>query len=400
MVKRSRSVARRATLMQEDITAANEVLNRGVLSDFFGSPGAFSNGGTEVKAFETAICNKFNYKFAISVNSWSSGLLVALLALDLPAGSEVLVPTTTMSASITAVYQAGLVPVLIDIEENFFSIDVVKAASAINQKTRAILVVHLFGHPANMEAIAALASTHNLRVVEDAAQSPGAKWNGDYVGALLDVGGFSFNYHKHIHCGEGGVIVTNNEQIAERCQLLRNHAENFPRSDLFTHTSQVGYNFRLSELHAAIGRSQLNRLDQFVGHRNRLHRKFSEILFDADYIQLPQVSQSATHSFYIYPIIFRSDEVSFSRTELVHEVNIKFGIGEIWEQTPMTEGYVLPLHQNANLRAICRVGSSMEVADRLYERDLIISPILHEGTTEGDVEDFALSIKNAVNELS
>ena len=274
---RSMPFVMRKTMGEAEKRAVLEVLDSDILSGFFGSPGSGWLGGPKVKEFEAKWASMYGYKHAISVNSWSTGLMTAVGAIGIEAGDEVIVSPYTMSASATSIVFYGGIPVFADIDPDTFNITAATIEGMLSPRTKAIMVVHIFGQAADMYPIMALAIKHNLRVIEDAAQCPGIRYKGTPVGAIGDVGGFSLNYHKHIHTGEGGMIVTNNDDIAVRCRLIRNHAENLTEfvgvDDL---TNMIGSNYRLTEMGAAIGCAQLDRLDGYLAHRQRLAKWFSE----------------------------------------------------------------------------------------------------------------------------
>ena len=232
------------TIGSEEAEAASAVMQSGVLSDFVGAPGSRFLGGHQVKLFESDFKSQFKVDNAISVNSWTSGLIAAVGALGIEPGDEVLVTPWTMCASAIAILHWNAIPVFVDIEADTFCMDPTKIEAKISERTKAILVVDIFGQSADMDPILAIAKKHGLKVISDCAQSPGAEYKGKLAGTMADVGGFSFNYHKHIHTGEGGMIVTNDAIVAEKCQLIRNHAEaaivNIPNADL---TNMIGYNF-------------------------------------------------------------------------------------------------------------------------------------------------------------
>ena len=258
------------TIGDAEKAAALRVLESGNLSQFLGAWHKDFFGGPEVRAFEANWCEAFDCKHSISVNSNTSGLTTAIGACCIQPGDEVIVSPYTMSASALAPILYGGVPVFADIDDENFGLCPKSVASRITPRTKAILVVHLFGNPAKMDELMEIARRHNLKVIEDCAQAPLAEYKGRKVGTIGDLGVFSLNYHKHIHTGEGGVITTNDDFLAERCQLIRNHgevtAENKGVTD-FTNT--YGQNYRLTEIQAAIGVEQLKKLPALLNERLR-----------------------------------------------------------------------------------------------------------------------------------
>jgi len=251
---------------KRELEAVTRVINSGVLSGFMGNIRGHS-GGPEVQALEKEWCDYFNTKHAVAVNSATSGLYCALGAIDTRPGDEIIVTPYSMTTSATMPLLFGAVPVFADIEGCYFCLDPSSVERAITPKTRAIIVVDLFGHPYDSEAINYIADSRGIYVIEDAAQAIGATYKNKYAGTLGDIGVFSLNVHKHIQCGEGGIIVTDNDRLAERLRLLRNHAEAVTHDRLWrglpfnkSDSHLVGMNLRMTELEAAVARVQLTKL--------------------------------------------------------------------------------------------------------------------------------------------
>ena len=213
------------TMGDEEVAAATKVIQSGVLSKYLGCWDPDFFGGPFVQQFEEKWATKNESKFAITVNSNTSGLIVALGAVGVEPGDEVITSPYTMSASASSCLFWGGIPVFADIDVNSFNITAETILPKITNQTKAIVVVHIFGQPVDMDPIIKLAKERNIRLIEDCAQSPFTKYKGKFVGNFGDAGVFSLNYHKHIHTGEGGVITTNDEEISTRCRLIRNHAE-------------------------------------------------------------------------------------------------------------------------------------------------------------------------------
>src|SRR5437773_6160001 len=245
---------------QEEQDAAVRVVQSGCLSGFCGSPGEQFFGGPMVRALERAWSQRFGVKHSISVNSAMSGLYASVGALGIGPGDEVIVPPYTMSATAIAPLVYGAIPVFADIEPQTFGLDPDSVRRRITARTKAIIAVNLFGHPARLEELMATAHDHGLRLIEDNAQAPLATDGDRYAGTIGDIGVFSLNYHKHIHTGEGGMCVTNDDGLALRLQLIRNHAENAVEAVGMTDlTNMAGFNYRMTELSAAIGIEQLKK---------------------------------------------------------------------------------------------------------------------------------------------
>jgi len=209
----------------EELAAAKSVVESGVLSKFLGCWDPDFYGGSKVQEFERAWQKYFKVKYAVSVNSWTSGLIAAIGAIDIEPGDEIIVSPWTMCASATAILHWNAIPVFADIEKETFNICPNSVLKNISKYTKAILAIDIFGHSCDLDSLQKIADEYNLKLITDSAQSPGSLYKGKYTGTRSDVGGYSLNYHKHIQTGEGGVIVTNDKKIYEKLQLIRNHAE-------------------------------------------------------------------------------------------------------------------------------------------------------------------------------
>jgi perosamine synthetase len=234
------------------------------------APGLAFLGGRYVRAFEARFADHIGTPFAVAANSGTSALVMALGALRLGPGDEVLVPSMSFHATATSVLFFNSVPVFVEVEPETFCLDPLDAEAKITERTRAVVVVHLGGIAAGMDAILDLARRHSLKVIEDCAQALGSGYRGRKVGSLGDAGVFSLNEMKSITCGEGGVVVSHDPEVALRARLIRNHGEgltedSWPDEDL---VDLVGMNFRLTELQAAVVLAQLDSLEE----RNRQRR--------------------------------------------------------------------------------------------------------------------------------
>jgi perosamine synthetase len=302
----------------EEMAAARSVVESGTLSSFYGSWGDQFHGGRKVQEFERACEAYFGVKHAITTNSWTSGLIAAVGALGIEPGDEVIVTPWTMSASATAILHWNAIPVFADIEPETFNLDPLAVEAQLSPHTRAIMAADIFGHSSDIDALMEIAGRHQLKVITDTAQSPGSFSKGRRTGTIADVGGYSLNYHKHIHTGEGGIVVTNDEEIAQRVQLIRNHAEAVVGdkgvADL---TNMVGYNFRLGEIESAIGIEQLRKLDGAVETRQRAAARLTEGLKNLAGLRTPITKPGCTHSYYVYPMILDVDLIGVSRKTLV-----------------------------------------------------------------------------------
>ena len=269
-----KSVSAYNTIGSEEKAAALRVMNSKNLSGFLGRAGDRFRGGPEVRAFEENFEKKFGVKHAISFNSATTALQAAVGALGIGPGDEVITTPMTMPATATAVLFNGAVPVFADINEKNYCLDPQSVAKKINSRTKAIFVVNLFGTPADYDALRLIAKRHNLKIIEDNAQAAGAKYKGRFAGTIGDIGVWSFNVHKIIQSGEGGMLTTNDDGYAYRAELIRNHGEAVVDDIWETKPEErelvAGSNFRLSELHAAIMGAQLAKLDDLIASRIHL----------------------------------------------------------------------------------------------------------------------------------
>ncbi len=303
----------------EELEAAKSVIQSGVLSQFLGAWHPDFYGGPKVKEFERMCENYFGVRHAVSVNSWTSGLVAAVGAVGVEPGDEVIVTPWTMSATATAILHWNAIPVFADIEPNTFCLDPASVEANITPYTRAIMAVDIFGHSTNMDALMAIASKHGLKVISDTAQAPGTYYKGKATGTMADVGGYSLNYHKHIHTGEGGILVTNDDKIAERLRLIRNHAEAVVGSKGETDlVNMLGYNFRMGEIECAIGIEQLKKLDGFVAGRQRSAARLTDGLQGLVGLRTPLVEADCTHAYYMYPLVLNLTELGLSRSVLLN----------------------------------------------------------------------------------
>ena len=311
---------------KEEAQAVQEVMETGVLSKYLGCWHKDFYGGPKVQEVERMCEEYFGVKYAITVNSWTSGLTAAVGALDIEPGDEIITSPWTMTASATAILHWNAIPVFADIDPKTFCLDPNSVEENITPYTKAIMSVDIFGQSADVNALNSIAKKHGLKVISDTAQAPGALYKGKYAGTLTDIGGYSLNYHKHIHTGEGGILVTNDDDLSERMRLIRNHAEavigDMGRSDL---NNMVGHNYRLGEIESAIGIEQLKKLKGFVSRRQEIAEKLTEGLFMLSNLTTPLVSKGQTHVYYVYPLIYSADSSGVDR-EKIYEALVGEGV--------------------------------------------------------------------------
>lgn len=303
---------------EDEVAVVSEVIRGGVLSAYIGAPGPGFMGGNQVRRFEQQAAEYFGVKHAVAVNSWTSGLIAAIGAIGLEPGDEVITTPWTMAATATAILHWNGIPVFADIDPDTFNICPQSVAKLITRRTKAIMAVDIFGQSADMPALRALAEKHGLKLLCDTAQAPGARVGDNFTGTFADIGGFSLNYHKHIHCGEGGVLVTNDDHLAERLCLIRNHAEAVIRSDDPAQLcNMLGYNFRMGEIEAAIASVQLSKLSARVESRQRIAEELNDGLSSLPGVKVPKVSTGATHVYYVYGLTLDVEALGVARELIV-----------------------------------------------------------------------------------
>ena len=306
---------------KEEQDAVQEVMKKGVLSKYLASWGEDFFGGEKVQEFERACEKYFSVKHAITVNSWSSGLTAAIGALNIEPGDEIIVSPWTMTASATAILHWNAIPVFADIDPRTFCLDPGSVEKNISKYTKAIMSVDIFGQSADIDSLNRVAKKHNIPIVSDTAQAPGAIYKNKYAGTVTEIGGFSLNYHKHIHTGEGGILVTNDDDYADRMRLIRNHAEvvieDMGRTDL---NNMIGYNFRLGEIESAIGIEQLKKLQSSIKRRQEIAEQLTSSLSSLNGLRLPKVSKGSTHVYYVYPMILDTNSIKISRDHIVDAI--------------------------------------------------------------------------------
>ncbi len=395
----------------EEVQAAKEVIESGVLSQFIGAHHPDFLGGPKVKEFESQCANYFGAKHAVTVNSWTSGLIAAVGAVGIQPGDEVIVTPWTMCASATAILHWNAIPVFADIDPTTFCLDPRSVEANITPFTKAIMSVDIFGMSADMDALMDIAKRHGLKVISDTAQAPGAQYKGKYAGTLADVGGFSLNYHKHIHTGEGGVLVTNDDEIAQRLQLIRNHAEavvdGMGVTDL---TNMVGYNFRLGEIECAMGITQLKKLQGFVDGRERVARRLNEKLAGLQGLTTPVVMPGCTHAYYVYGMVLDTELLGVSRATLVRALQAEGVSGlasgyqnvhllPIFQRKVAYGSHGFPWTSDICHREVSYAKGICPVAERLHEETFMAFAMCLHDLSDSDVDLIASAFHKVWGQL-
>lgn len=388
--------------------AALRVLKSGVLSEFVADYGQFFSGGKEVKRFEKLFAKKFKVRHAVSMNSATTALHAAIIALKIGPGDEVIVTPYSMCASVSVVLMNGAIPVFADIDENSFCLSSKSLLKKISSRTKAIIAVNLFGASAELDTIMKIAKEHNLKVIEDNAQAPGGRYKGKYAGTIGDIGVFSLNFHKVIQCGEGGVFVTNSDEYAFRAKLARNHGEvvidqvPHPRDEII-----LGSNYRMTEMHAAIAYEQVKKLDFLTRKRVELAKYLTHKLEKIPGVEVPRYGKEMKHVYYVFPIKIHERRLGVSRDTLVDAMKA--------EGFPMSKGYVkpiylLPIFQNKKVfnnfffpfegkyfdtrvsykKGIC------PVCERMYEKEFTFTSICQYPRTKKDINLFIQALEKVL----
>lgn len=294
------------------------------------------------------------------------------------------------------------VPVFVDIDPDTYTLNPDEIERWISPHTKAILTVNIFGLPSNLPRIMEIAKKHNLYVIEDNAQAPGATINGQEAGTIADIGVFSLNYHKVIHSGEGGMLLTDNDELAYRCQLLRNHGEVALDEQGDMDTIALGNNIRMSELHAAIGIEQLKKLNDFLKTRRMLAAKITENFHQYEGFIPVKIPEGYSHSYYIYPFRFKKNVWGISRecfAKAMSEEGFPLGVGyvkpiylmNIYKHKHVFNGTTYPFAFIEKPTQEYKKGLC-PVVERMHDTELLTADICRIPYTEKDIDDFFIAI--------
>lgn len=348
--------------------AVERVLKDGELSGFLGAPSERFFGGPEVRGLEDDWCERFGVGNAVSVNSATSGLIAAMGAIGIQPGDQVIVPPYTMSATAVAPMIYGGRTVFADIEAEHFCLSCEAVANAITEKTKAIVTVNLFGHPSELEKLRALADERGVFLIEDNAQAVLSHENARLCGTVADIGVFSLNVHKHLQCGEGGVCVTNDRELADRLRLIRNHGENAMEwLNAADAPNLAGYNFRLPELSAAIARAQLAKAEELVSRCEDIGSYLSNGIQGVTGLEAPAVREGCRHVYFMWSAKFDEGARGISRASFCEALRA--------ENVPVAEGYVEPLYHLPVFKSSGNPeknpdAESFPVVEHMYEHSL------------------------------
>lgn len=286
--------------------------------------------GPKVAAFERDFANRHGVSHALATTSCTTALHLALAAMDVGPGDEVIVPSFTWVATANAALYCGATPVLCDVDPITFNIDPASAASKVTDRTKAVMAVHLFGRCADMDALKAALPTH-VKIIEDAACAAGATYKGLSAGAVGDAAAFSFHPRKSITCGEGGMLTVKDDALAARAQVLRNHGASVseeqrhqgPQPWLLPAFDELGYNYRMTDVQAAIGLVQLKKLDDFIRERDRRARWYEDALSDLDWLHTPALPNDGRHAWQAYVTIVDPVHAPLPRNKLMARLHAR-----------------------------------------------------------------------------
>ena len=387
-------------IRQEEKDAVLKAMDDGVLSGFFVSPNEFL-GGKHVREFEQDFADYLGVKYAVAFSSATAALHAAVVSVGVKPGEEIITSPYTFTSSATCALMHNAIPLFADIEPETFCVDPRSVERSITPLTRAVIPVHIFGHPAQMDEIMDIARKHRLKVIEDCAQAPGAIYKGRKVGTIGDCGVFSFVESKNIETGEGGMLITNDDKIAEIARYVRNHGEAI--ADIMgwsQYSDIVGYNYRISELEAAIGKVQLRYLDEWNDIRRRLADHLSKGLSGFAGLTPPMVREGCTHVYYVYAFQYDETRIGIPR-KLFAEALVAEGI-------PVSEGYVkplylAPLYQERKTFAFKHYQGKAKyhkglcpVAEEMHFSKLLTTMVCHPRVTERDIDDIIRAVEKVL----
>lgn len=326
---------------QEERDAVDRVFNRNQFSQFIAGAGKNFLGGLEVQAFEQIVASSVDCKHGIAYNSWTSGLHAAVAACGAQPMGAVFTTPYTFTSSATCALMNNMAPIFVDVDPKTCNISPAALEAAIKKypDVKILVLVHLFGLPADLDPIMKICRENGVKVIEDAAQAPGATYKGRKIGSIGDCGGFSFTESKVIMCGEGGVLVTNDDVISTRAQMVRNHGEAVAGlAENRTYNSEMlGMGYRITELAASIGTEQWKKLDQFNQCRIDLNNDFKQFIRDnCDFIDFQEADYDCKHVYYTTAMLFDSAKAGVTRDAFADAV--------IAEGVPLFKGYAKPLY--------------------------------------------------------
>lgn len=344
--------------------------------------GWISSEGPFIAQFEKDFSGRMGRKHGIAVCNGTAAIDIAIEALGIGPGDEVIMPTFTIISCVSQIIRAGAKPVLVDSDAVTWNMDVTQVAAKITPKTKAIMIVHIYGLPVDVDPVLELARKHGLKVIEDAAEMHGQTYKGRACGSFGDISTFSFYPNKHVTTGEGGMVVTDDAQLAASCRSLRNLC--FQPSKRFVH-ERLGWNYRMTNLQAALGLAQLEQLDDFVRRKRAMGAHYTELLNDMAGVQLPlQETEYAENIYWVYGLVL---DDGLGTAELAMSRLGERGIG--------TRPFFCPMHMQPVLRRMGLFeGESYPVAEKLYRQGFYIPSGM--ALTPDQIEAAAKTVKEVL----
>ncbi len=342
--------------------------------------GWISSEGPYVREFEDSFSSKIGCRFGIAVCNGTAALELAVRALGIGPGDEVILPTFTIISCAAAIVRVGATPVVVDADPKTWNMDVSQIEAKITSNTKAIMPVHIYGLPVDMDPLLDVASRHQLKVIEDAAEAHGLKYKGRNCGTFGNLSIFSFYPNKLITTGEGGMILTDDEMLAERCKSLRNLCFQIERR--FVH-EELGYNYRMTNLQAALGCAQLEQWDRFLERKQKMGRLYTQLLKDIQGIELPLPQTGyADNGFWVYGIVL-DESTGMDAAEMM---------GRLGELKIGTRPFFWPMHRQPVFEKLGFFqNESYPVAERLARQGLYIPSGL--GLTEEQMESVVKKLR-------
>ncbi len=348
--------------------------------------GWISSEGPFVKEFEEKMSATVNRKYGISVSNGTAALEVAVRALGITKGDEVIMPTFTIISCAMAVTKLGAVPVLVDSDPYTWNMNIDEIEQKITDRTKAIMVVHLYGLPVEMDKVLELAQKYKLMIIEDAAEMHGQTYKGKPCGSFGDISIFSFYPNKHVTTGEGGMVVTDNEALAEKCRMLRNLC--FRKDVRYVH-DEISDNYRFTNLQAAVGLAQLERLEEFVQRKRKMGKYYTENLKDTPGLILPiEKTDYAENIYWVYGIVLDKDIKASNQT--IQEMLAEEGIGS---RTFFWCMHEQPVYQKEGLF----IGENYENAEYLARKGFYIPSGI--ALTEEQMEEVVTKVKKIAQKI-
>jgi UDP-4-amino-4,6-dideoxy-N-acetyl-beta-L-altrosamine transaminase len=370
------------TIEEDEIKEVVDVLRSGWLTT-----------GPKVAEFEENMQKYLGCKKAVGLSSCTGGLHIALAALGIKKGDEVIVPTYTFAASAHVVAWLGAKPVLVDVEKDTFNIDPKKIEDAITDKTKAIIPIHFAGHSCDIDKIMAIAKKHNLHVIEDAAHAIGTDYKGKKIGNFGNVTAFSFYATKTITTAEGGMVVTNDEELGKKLKrysyfgvdkdAFNRYAD---KGNWYYEIIELGYKYNMDNIQGALGVEQLKKLESFIKKRRDLANLYTSLLKNVPGIIVPLEKEYTKHSYHLYPILLDIDSLSVTRAEFIDKLK-EYKIG--------SSVHFIPLHLHSYYQKTYGYKKGdFPTAEYLFERE--ISLPLYPGMSEEDVKYVTEAIKEII----